>query len=151
MVVHTTAERYLRQTVDPKIDDVKTKTDNLPANTDSFFSANMKLNKLEGNVSYPNVTTEETVTELLSGGNIRLVGDISIDLINFANTGTLILYEKINGTYRPIVTESTTGGTAYLFQMCKITDNDFKVTYQSDLAEGSALDIYHVSGWQGGS
>jgi len=141
---------HLVSTIKPKIDTVRAKTDNLPNNTSTYLAYNIGLQKLEGTTSYPNVITEETVFELTPTQILNLKNP-RICLVNATKTGTLRVYEKLNGVYRLLDSETTVAGATYTFLLDMVTDNDFKVTYQGDVLEGGAIDLYYFAGWVGGA
>jgi len=132
-------------------DVVGNKTDT-PEGGDSLVSigkttaARVSMSVADDKISYPNGTTEETVYEITpSGAKYRLKAP-RVDCINCTQSGTLRVYEKINGVYRSVLSQSTSAGEVYILAVDFVTDNDVKITYQADVGEGVSRDIPYVVG-----
>jgi len=142
-VFASSSDAYLKNTVEPKVDTIQSNGGNVVNYT--------KLNIVSGNYNYPNGTTEEQVIEVPSSSKIHEFSNPTIDLRNLTQTGTLRVYIKMNGSYgQPVLEESTVAGEQYSLVIApKITAQDIKITYQSDVNEGSAKDIYYEVGYRG--
>ena len=120
--------------------------------SDNVLAVKAKLEgatPLEGTFSHPSGITEQTIVEVVLTKR-TLVRTILIDLVNLTKGCTLRLYHKIDGTnYREV------DDYAWDVAMCDgveidsfMTDHAFKVTIQSDEAEGASRDIPYTVNYQ---
>ena len=137
------SESYLKSTVEPKID--------ANASASTLIQSYTRIQKAEGTAAHPNGVTEETVLQISPNTEVLNIKSFRVDLTNTTQTGVLRVKELVQGVYVTLVEQATTAGETYLFSVDMITDNNTRLTYQSDIAEGASRDLFYIAGWVGGS